>query len=389
MKFKTKIIFSTALCAISLAVSSGRAATANASTNMAPADTNAGANLDATMTKLFGDPVIAKGKGFEIKQSDLDDVMTGIRSAAAERNQAIPPSQLRLIQAEMLNRLIEVQLLLQKATDADRAEGKKTADTQIKTLLERAGSQEALNHQFMALGISQDQLRKRLEQEGTAQAALVRELNVSVTGAEAKKFYDEHPGEFELPERVRVEQIFLSTRDLVTGAELSDSDKAAKKKEAGDIVKRARAGEDFKKLVLQYSDDPTSKENGGEYTVARGQAVPEFEAAAFALNTNQISDVVITTSGYHIIKLLEKLPAKTLDYDSVLPNQTPPDALKVSDYIKNTLTSQKVGQLAPAYLAKLQKDADVEILDPNLKAAEREEEAMSTNAPAAPSGQQP
>jgi peptidyl-prolyl cis-trans isomerase C len=389
MKLETKMIISAALGALLLAVPSARAATASTSTNLAPADTNANANLNATMTKLFGDPVIAKGKGFEIKQSDLDDVMTGIRSAVAERNQTIPPSQLKLIQAEMLNRLIQVQLLLQQATDADRAEGEKTADLQMKTLLARAGSQEALNRQFMVLGISMDQLRKRLEQEGTAQAALVRELNVTVTDAEAKTYYDEHPGEFEVPESVRVEQIFLSTHDPVTGVELSDADKAAKKKEMEDILKRAQAGADFKKLVEQYSDDPAAKENGGEYTIARGQTVPEFEAAAFSLDTNQISAVVTTTSGYHLIKLLQKLPAKTLGFDSLLPNQTPPSALKVSDYIKNRLTNQEVAQLAPAYLAKLQKEGGVEILDPDLKAAEQEEAAMSTNAPVAPGGVQP
>jgi parvulin-like peptidyl-prolyl isomerase len=99
--------------------------------------------------------------------------------------------------------------------------------------------------------------------------------------------------------------------------------------------------------------------------------------------------VVTTTGGYHLIKLLQKLPAKTLGFDSVLPNQTPPNALKVSDYIKSRLTNQKVAQLAPAYLAKLQKEAGVEVLDPNLKAAEQEEAAMSTNAPAAPNEVQP
>lgn len=389
MKFKTKMIYSAALGALVLAFPSARGATANASTNQAPAGTNANVNLNATMTKLFGDPVIAKGKGFEIKQSDLDDVMTGIRSAVAQRNQSIPPGQLKLIQAEMLNRLIQVQLLVKTATDADKAEGKKTADLQMKTLLARAGSQEALNRQFMVLGISMGQLRTRLEQESTAQAALVRELNITVTDAEAKKYYDEHPGEFEVPESVRVEQIFLSTRDPVTGMELSEADKAAKKKEVEDILKRARSGADFKKLVEQYSDDPAAKQNGGEYTIARGLTAPEFEAAAFSLNTNQISDVVTTAAGYHLIKLLEKLPAKTLGFDSLLPNQTPPSALKVSDYVKTRLTNQKVAQLAPAYLARLQKDAGVEILDPDLKAAEQEAAAMSTNAPATPSGVEP
>jgi len=330
-------------------------------------------NLNATMTALFGNPVIAKGKGFEVKQSDLDEAMTGIKSAAAMRNQVIPPTQLKTLESQMLDRLIQVQLLLQKATDADKAAGKKTADTQMKTLLERAGSQEALNRQFTALGMSMSQLRTRLEQEGTAQAALVRELNVTVTDDEAKKFYDDHPSDFEQPEMVRIAQIFLSIHDPVTGAELSDTEMAAKKKEMQDILKRARSGENFSNLVEQYSEDVGSKNKGGVYQIARGQTLPEFEAAAFALNTNQISDVITTSSGYHLIKLLVKMPAKKLDYATV-----------ASD-LKQALIQQKAGKLAPAYLAGLKKNGGVEILDPDLKALESQSEA-GANAPAAVDG---
>ena len=375
MNIKEKIIFPIALGTLLLAFPPAQAATANVPADATPAAANTNVNLDATMTALFGNPVIARGKGFEIKQSDLDEVMTGIKAAAAMRNQPIPPDQMKVIEVEMLNRLVQVQLLLQEATDADRAEGGRLADLQMKTLLERAGSPEALNRQFMALGMSMDQLRTRLVQEGTAQATLVRELKVTVTDAEAKQFYDDHPAEFEQPEMVHIEQIFLSIHDPITGTELSDDNKAAKKKELEDILKRARAGEDFKKLVAQYSEDPTSKDKGGEYTIARGQTLPEFEAAAFSLNTNQISDVVATTGGYHLIKLLEKLPAKTLDFASV------------TDNLKKALVQQKSAKLAPAYLAGLKKQAGVEILDPDLKALEQASESgAGTNAAAAPDG---
>lgn len=375
MKPRTKVIFPVALGALLLAYPVARAATANAATNAASAGPGTNVNLSATMTALFGNPVIARGKGFEIKQGDLDEVMTGIKSAAAMRNQAIPPAQMKLVESQMLDRLIQVQLLLQKATDADRAAGKKMADLQMKTLLERAGSQEALNRQFTALGLSMGQLNARLLQEGTAQSTLERELKVAVTDAEARKFYDDHPAEFEQPEMVRIAQIYLSTRDPLTGAELSDADKATKKKEIEDILKRARAGGNFSNLVEQYSEDSASKGKGGVYTVARGQTLPEFEAAAFSLNTNQISDVVVTTSGYHLIKSLEKIPAKKLDYATV------------ADDLKRVLIQQKAAKLAPPYMATLKKAADVEILDPDLNALEQENQSeAATNAAVAPDG---
>jgi parvulin-like peptidyl-prolyl isomerase len=373
MKIKTRVLLSLGLGVLWVSFGSAPAAAASSSANPPPTGKDTNMNLNATMTALFGNPVIARGKGFEIKQSDLDEAMTGIKSAAAMRNQVIPPAQLKTLESQMLDRLIQVQLLLQKATDADKAAGKKTADTQMKTLLERAGSQEALNRQFTALGMSMNQLRMRLEQEGSAQATLVRELNVTVTDDEAKKFYDDHPADFEQPEMVRIAQIFLSIHDPVTGAELSDTEMAAKKKEMQDILKRARSGENFSNLVDQYSEDVGSKNKGGVYQIARGQTLPEFEAAAFALNTNQISDVVTTSSGYHLIKLLAKMPAKKLDYTAV-----------ASD-LKQALIQQKAAKLAPAYLAGLKKSAGVEILDPDLKALASQSEA-GANAPSAAGG---
>ncbi len=86
--------------------------------------------------------------------------------------------------------------------------------------------------------------------------------------------------------------------------------------------------------------------------------VPEFEAAAFSLATNQVSDIITTRFGYHIIKVLEKIPAKKIELDKALPN------------LKDGLTQQALQKQFPDYIAQLKKDAGVEILDEKLKAVE-------------------
>jgi parvulin-like peptidyl-prolyl isomerase len=266
--------------------------------------------------------------------------------------------------------------LLQKATAADKAEGAKKAGLQMTALLERAGSQEALNRQMKALGMSPDELRSKVTQETTAQAVLTRELNVTATDVEATNFYTGHPAEFEQPEMVNLRHIFLMTVDPVTHAPLTMEQQQNKHKLAENILKRARTGEDFVALVRQYSEDPTSKDN--ETTLARGNSgtPPEVEAAAFSLTNNQISDVITATIGYGIIKLLDKTPAKKL----ALTDKVPLSDMTVAAKIKDYLTQQKTEKLAPAYLEKLRKAADVQILDADLKAAETAA-AAAANAP--------
>jgi peptidyl-prolyl cis-trans isomerase C len=371
MNNKLKMILPAALAAMILGTYSAWAAANPSSTNTAPAVAMADTNAAPTMASLFGDPVIAKGKGVEVKQSALDEVVLGVKSAAAARNQTIPPQQLMGIESQMLNRLIQIQLLLQKSTAADKATGAAKAEQQLTNLLGRAGSQAAFDRQLKAVGMTPEELRFKITQEATATATLTRELGVTVTDADATNFYASHPTDFEQPEMVHVRHILLLTIDPVTRAPLSADQIAAKKKQIDDILKRAKAGEDFATLASQYSEDPGSKDHGGELPpFGHGEMVPQFEAAAFSMKTNTISDIVTTDYGFHIIKLLDITPAQTVPY------------AKVADKIKDYLVQQKTEKLAPAYLADLTKAADVQILDPDLKAAAEALAAASTNAPA-------
>jgi parvulin-like peptidyl-prolyl isomerase len=352
-------------------VISARAATENA----APA---AGTNSSTdAMAALFGDPVIAQGKGFEIKRSELDQVLTGAKANAAAQGQQLSPD----FDIQILNQLIYIQLLQQRATDADKLAGQKEADLQFTNILAHFGSPEALQRQLTAVGMTMEQLRAKAVQEAVAKAALRRELDISTTDAEAMDYYTNHPSEFESPETVHVRHILLLTMDPATQSPLSADQVAAKRKSIDDLLKRVKAGEDFATLATQYSEDPGSKEKGGELDpFPRGQMVPEFEAAAFSLGTNQVSDVVTTSYGFHIIKMLDKTPAKKNSLDTVIDETS---HTTVADALKDALTRQKIGKAAPAYVEKLKKENNVEILDPNLKALSTALEAAMTNAPSA------
>ncbi|HEY1661396.1 MAG TPA: peptidylprolyl isomerase [Verrucomicrobiae bacterium] len=378
MKNKTKLMISGSLAAVLLAALGVRAATAGApmDTNSvsAPAtemaDTNASAS--AAMASLFGDPVVAKGKGFDIKQSRLDEVAAAVKANAAARGQQVTDDDVTKVEAMALNEFIGTALLLEKSTDADRTQGQKQADAAIDDLVKQVGSQEALELRLKGAGKTLAQYRSELADSMTANAALVRILNVSVTDADIKKYYNDNPTEFEQPEQVHVRHILFATLDLTTQQPLSDDLKQAKLKQAQDVLKRVRAGEDFATLAKQYSDDPGSKENGGELLpFSHGEMVPEFDSAAFSLTNNQISDIVTSQFGYHIIQMIGKTPEQKIDLT------------KVSDQIKSYLLRQKLAPIAPPYLQKLKADGSVQILDDNLKTAVAALDASATNAPPA------
>ena len=336
-----------------------------------PATTNAPAAAKPAVPSLFGNTVVAKGKGVEVTRAQLDDKVIRLKAQAAGRGQNIPPEHMAMVDQQVLEQLIQVQLLQGKATAEDKAAGKTLAEKRFEEAKTKLGSEEALNRQLKLMGTTRTEVLTEWTDSATAENVLKRELKVNITDADAQKYYDENPARFEQPEMVRASHILLMTTDPKTNAELTDSQKAAKRKELEGILKRARAGEDFAALAKEYSEDPGSKDKGGEYKFPKGQMMPEFEAAAFSLNTNQISDIVTTKYGYHIIKLSEKIPAQKVAFAKALSD------------IKDGLTQQALQKQFPDYLQKLKKEAGVEILDEKLKPKE------TADTPGMPPGHPP
>lgn len=337
-----------------------------------PASTNSAAKLDA----LFADSVVAKGKGVEIKRNDLDADVVKTRAFLAARNMAVPPD----LEEQALKSLILKQLILNRATDADRAKGKEDFETKLAKLKADNGLSDAQFDQKIATQLFGGQTRAQWDQDNIDKATiplvLERELKVNITDEDIKKFYDNptNISAFEQPEMVRASHILLMTQDPETHQPLSDDKKAAKKKQMEDILKQAKSGTDFAELAKKYSEDPGSKDKGGEYTFPRGQMVKQFEDTAFSLNTNEISGIIETQFGYHIIKLNEKIPAKKVDFD------------KVKEGIKDHLTQVAVQSQLPDYTKKLVKEANIQILDDKLKGMDLSFDAPAKGPAGAPGG---
>ncbi|HYR96583.1 MAG TPA: SurA N-terminal domain-containing protein, partial [Candidatus Binatus sp.] len=137
---------------------------------------------------------------------------------------------------------------------------------------------------------------------------------VEVKDGEVAEYYELHKEErFTEPEQVRARHILVKA-----APEAGDNTKAAARKKAQDLLAAVKAGGDFAALAKKSSDDPGSAANGGDLGLfARGRMTPEFEDAAFALDAGDVSDVVETPFGFHVIKVEEHRPAGAKPFETV------------------------------------------------------------------------
>jgi len=134
------------------------------------------------------------------------------------------------------------------------------------------------------------------------------------TDEEIRAYYDQNMAAFTVPEKRRARHILIKT---AVGD--SDKEKAAKRQLAEEILAKARKGEDFAKLATAYSEDSTASAGGDLGYFERGRMVKSFDDAVFAMNKGDISDVVETPFGFHIIKLEDVTPARVKPLEEVRP----------------------------------------------------------------------
>ncbi|MGQ9633371.1 MAG: peptidylprolyl isomerase [Bryobacteraceae bacterium] len=134
----------------------------------------------------------------------------------------------------------------------------------------------------------------------------------SIPEAELRRAYEKNKDSYRVPERVRVRHILLKTTDVPK----EEQPKVRQRAEA--LLKQIRSGADFAELAKKNSQDPGSAEKGGDLGwIVRGQTVKAFEDTAFTLKPNQISDVITTEYGFHILQVLEKEQAHIRSFEEV------------------------------------------------------------------------
>jgi peptidyl-prolyl cis-trans isomerase C len=171
---------------------------------------------------------------------------------------------------------------------------------------------------------------------------------INLTEKDYEAYYNEHKKEFENPEMVRARHILVAVKPNAT-----EEEKKTALKKAEEILDKAKKGEDFAKLASEYSDDPGSKAKGGDLGFfTQGSMVGKFEQVAFTLKPGEISPVVETEFGYHIIKVEERKAAEQQPYETV------------KEQVRAKATQAIQQARLNAFLEKAMKDAKVTFYGP-------------------------
>jgi peptidyl-prolyl cis-trans isomerase C len=272
--------------------------------------------------------VVARVNGEDVKKAELD---MAIRSLEDRARSAVPPEQRDAVYRQVLDRIIGFHLLVQEAKARKVVAPPWEVDSQLEQIKKQFPSEDAFNQMLKTRGVTLEQLRADTAQTIAVNVMLKSELEtkITVTDAESKKFYEENRARFRQEDSVHASHILIRTPEQADAAA-----KAKARSQAEGLLAQLKKGADFAGLAKQFSQDPGSAPNGGDLGFfSKGQMVPAFEQAAFALKPGETSGVVETPFGYHIIRVSEAKAGRDLGYDEV--------KAQIDDYLKQQLRDRK------------------------------------------------
>jgi peptidyl-prolyl cis-trans isomerase SurA len=285
---------------------------------------------------------------------------------------------------QLLDLLISEKLISQAAALDNVTVSQAEIDARINLARQTGGMGLNLNRE-----LTEQEFRQLLQQSGLTWDEYIKELEKAIlqqkfvmekkravfekvappSEAEIEEFYDANKTAFVAPDMVRFKHIYIDTRNLASAEE---KDKARTRAE--EISRELRNGASFDDLVVKYSDDKNSRYKGGDFGYlrrddqARRQLLgKEFFEAPFKMNVGEISGVLQSNIGFHIIRVTEKIPFRLLSLDDPIP---PQNNSTVRDQISAQLLQQKQAELYQQALMdllnELKKKAEIRIFEENL-----------------------
>lgn len=297
--------------------------------------------------------VLVTVNGVDITEAEVAAAMQPELNNLRQQNSNLPPALIEQLKKQLktryLDRLIREQLMNEQVKALNIVITDDEVMNQIQQLI--AGQPEPMTldefkEKSHELGINfeqmKEELRKTLSYRKLMETLWVGKIDANE--ADAKKFYDENPKEFQTPEQVAVSHILIKPDPNIADPNEAKAQARAKIEE---LLKQLKNGADFADLAKINSACPSAADGGDLGFFPRGQMTPPFEKAAFELKLGQLSDVVETEYGYHIIKATGHKDAGSLLFE------------KVKDSIIKYLAQQKQQEFISEYIESLKAKANI------------------------------
>ena len=295
--------------------------------------------IDKIAARVNGDIILmseVKGKSFM--------VLLDMRS----RDKDLKDDDIYRVEKEVLNEMVEERLMLQFAEDNNI----KVSDEEIKSAIEDIKKQNSFTDEMLEKELNKENItlndyKERLRAQITVSKVINYEVRskVHVEETEVRKYYEEHKEEFITPEEIRVRHIMFAYSE-----DMDSQKEEAIKNKAVDILNRIRQGEDFANLASMYSEDSSAKNGGDLGYFTKGKMIKIFEDTAFALKKDEVSNVIKTPFGFHILKYEDKREAGLKPLENV------------SREIERRIYNEKIKTLKDAWVKKMREKAFIEIL---------------------------
>lgn len=292
---------------------------------------------------------VAVVNGTVITRKDLDREMRVARRRYARMGRTLAGPEVPKMEARILESLIDRELIFQEAVKSGIHIDDQTVKNELATLKKRFSNEAAFQKALREANLSEADVRIQIRRGMTIQRLIDDRFvhKISVSPKEVKEYYDTHREMFTRPEEVRASHILIKV-----DPKADEQTKLKARRELEGIQKKLLAGGNFAALARKYSQGPSAAKGGDLGYFRRGQMVPPFEKAAFALKPGEVSDIVVTRFGYHLIKVTDKKPGGIIPYVEVKN--------KLTDFLKQ----QKVRRAVDLHIEELKKGAKIERLLP-------------------------
>jgi len=288
--------------------------------------------------------VVARVNGEACSKGELERAIKNVEGRAGR---PVPAGDRDRVYRGVLDQLLAFKLVQAEGKSRGIVVADQEIDGEVEGIRKKfktdAEFQEALKTRQMTLDDLRNETRSQLLVSKTMEAEVAPKL--TVTPQELEAFYKQNPDQFKQPETVRASHILFPV-DTSATADFKKSTRA----QAEAVLKRAKAGEDFGALAKEFSKDSSAAAGGDLNFFPRGQMVPAFDQAAFALKPGEISDIVESPFGFHIIKVTDRRPERAVPL------------AEVSDRLSQFLKQRKQQELMQQFVESLKAKYKVEVL---------------------------